>query len=163
MTATCVSSKICWEFMRREVTYTGTQPPRHRPAQLAIQSFNFDILILRALIWPAGEPWFVTSLELVEFINDDRKTRTPYVELQHADLLRKVPPVLGEIGAENLAIIYREVQNKEPPQLHHPQARSLPHGNVLQLQPASQDTRWGRGDQCERGQPRTEGGARQAP
>lgn len=55
----------------------------------------------------------MTSLELVQFINSQRDIGSP--ELAHSDFLKKVPLVLGEIGAGNLSSTYRDVQNKERP------------------------------------------------
>ena len=57
----------------------------------------------------------MTSLELVEFINNDRKVRAPYVELQHSDFLKKVPLVLGEKDAGNFSSIYFDSMNREKP------------------------------------------------
>ena len=62
----------------------------------------------------------MTSLELVEFINADRKQRAKaageefpskgFAELAHADFLKKVPDVLGG-GAGNFSDTYRHPQN----------------------------------------------------
>lgn len=55
----------------------------------------------------------MTSLELVQFINNQRDEGAP--ELAHSDFLKKVPLVLGENGAGNFSFTYRDVQNKERP------------------------------------------------
>lgn len=60
-----------------------------------------------------GNEITMTSLELVQFINNQREVGAP--ELAHSDFLKKVPLVLGEIGAGNFSSTYRDVQNKERP------------------------------------------------
>lgn len=59
-----------------------------------------------ALVPNGGQPVTMTSLELVDFINADRQERAKaagadfpskgFAKLEHADLLKKVPEVLGE-------------------------------------------------------------------
>ena len=55
----------------------------------------------------------MTSLELVNFINTQRSDSD--ATLAHSDFLKKVPQVLGEVGAGNFSSTYRDVQNKERP------------------------------------------------
>ena len=54
----------------------------------------------------------MTSLELVDFINQQRKEGEAV--LRHADFLTKVPLVLGG-GERNFSSTYRDSQNKERP------------------------------------------------
>ena len=62
---------------------------------------------------PSNASVTMTSLDLVEFINSQRGEDAPI--LAHSDFLKKVPQVLGEIGAGNFSFTYRDVQNKERP------------------------------------------------
>lgn len=54
----------------------------------------------------------MTSLELVQFINNQRDVGA--AELMHSDFLKKVPQVLG-IGAGNFSSAYLDSQNKSRP------------------------------------------------
>lgn len=66
----------------------------------------------------------MTSLELVDLINDHRKAQAEaagqpfpskgFAKLEHADFLKKVPDVLG-LGAGKFSGTYLDVQNKERP------------------------------------------------
>jgi hypothetical protein len=58
-------------------------------------------------------PVTMTSLELVEFINEIRKPGE--AELRHFQLLAKVPQVLGEVGATKFCASYVSAQNKTLP------------------------------------------------
>ena len=51
----------------------------------------------------------MTSLELVQFINNQRAAGEP--ELRHDDFMRKCPKVLGEEGVRKFADTYRNEQN----------------------------------------------------
>ena len=63
-----------------------------------------------------GEPT-MTSLELVDFINEDRKRHSDeagapfpskeFAKLEHSDFLKKVPLVLGEKVAGNFSCYYK--------------------------------------------------------
>lgn len=55
----------------------------------------------------------MTSLELVEYINSQRKEGES--ELRHDHFMAKVPQVLGENGAPNFRASYKSSQNKELP------------------------------------------------
>lgn len=66
----------------------------------------------------------MTSLELVDLINDHRRTQAEaagqpfpskgFAKLEHSDFLKKVPDVLG-LGAGKFSGTYLDVQNKERP------------------------------------------------
>lgn len=60
----------------------------------------------------------MTSLELVEFINSDRKDGDS--ELRHDDFLRKVPKVLGEAIARNFTGYYKALNGKQNPMYRFP-------------------------------------------
>lgn len=64
---------------------------------------------MNALMQTGGEPITMTSLELVQFINNQREVGD--AELRHDDFMRKVPKVLGEGGARNFADTYQHAQN----------------------------------------------------
>ncbi len=57
-----------------------------------------------------GNPVTMTSLELVDFINSQRKEGE--AELQHKHFLEKVPLVLGE-GCAEFSATYQHPQNKQ--------------------------------------------------
>lgn len=56
----------------------------------------------------------MSSMEMVDFINGDRMEQAtekkPFVKLEHSDLMKKVPRVLGE-GVGNFSGTYRHAQN----------------------------------------------------
>lgn len=60
-----------------------------------------------------GSAVTMTSLEMVEFINSQRGDDGAV--LAHSDFLKKVPLVLGEVGAGSFSFTYRDTQNKERP------------------------------------------------
>lgn len=62
----------------------------------------------------------MTSLQLVKFINEDRRlvaeeTGGKYVELEHSDFLKKVPKVLGENRCGKFFLHRKDSQNKDRP------------------------------------------------
>lgn len=65
-----------------------------------------------------GAPVTMTSVELVDFINEERKAAGGKT-LQHSDFLKKVPLVLKE-GAGNFSCTYSDSQGKERPAYRFP-------------------------------------------
>lgn len=55
----------------------------------------------------------MTSLEIVEFINNHRQANGNNTVLAHSDFMRKVPEVLGEEGSRNFSDTYTHPQNKQ--------------------------------------------------
>ena len=78
----------------------------------------------------------------MQFINNQRAEGEAVLE--HYNFLAKVPQVLGSC-AGNFSSTYpcawAERRNPQFPVFHLPQARSLPHGDELQLRLASQGVR----------------------
>ena len=67
---------------------------------------------MNALLNPAAAPVTMTSLELVQFINNQRDVGA--AELAHSDFLKKVPMVLGEV-AGNFSSYYTASNGKQNP------------------------------------------------
>jgi phage antirepressor YoqD-like protein len=65
-----------------------------------------------AIITANTEPT-MTSLEIVEFINNHRQANGNNTVLAHSDFMRKVPEVLGEEGSRNFSDTYTHPQNKQ--------------------------------------------------
>lgn len=65
----------------------------------------------------------MSSLEMVDFVNADRKERAteekPFVELRHADFLTKVPKVLGD-DERKFSGVYRGGNGQERPCYYFP-------------------------------------------
>lgn len=68
---------------------------------------------MNAIVQSSGPAITMTSLELVQFINNQREAGES--ELRHDHFMAKVPQVLGETGAPKFRDTYRDVQNKERP------------------------------------------------
>ncbi|CDH26390.1 hypothetical protein [Xenorhabdus bovienii] len=72
---------------------------------------------------PVTEAPTMTSLEMVDYINADRKAKAEaegltfpckkYKKLRHSDFTKKVPKVLGEGCAKNFSYPIRNQQNGE--------------------------------------------------
>jgi hypothetical protein len=66
----------------------------------------------------------MSSLEMVEFINADRKERAaaekPYVELRHDSLVAKVPKVLGKEDAQKFSGVYLGKNGQDRPCYYFP-------------------------------------------
>lgn len=72
---------------------------------------------------PVNSTPMMTSLEMVDYINDDRKSKAEaeglpfpckkYRKLRHADFMKKVPRVLGEGYAKNFSHPQKNEQNGE--------------------------------------------------
>lgn len=78
---------------------------------LSLQTQNatpFNTAIITANIVPT-----MTSLEIVEFINNHRQANGNNTVLAHSDFMRKVPEVLGEEGSRNFSDTYTHPQNKQ--------------------------------------------------
>ena len=57
----------------------------------------------------------MTSIEMVKYLNDERKFNPDaYAHIEHSDFLKRVPKVLGE-GAGNFSSSYKSAQNKTLP------------------------------------------------
>lgn len=78
---------------------------------LSLQTQNatpFNTAIITANTVPT-----MTSLEIVEFINNHRQANGNNTVLAHSDFMRKVPEVLGEEGSRNFSDTYTHPQNKQ--------------------------------------------------
>lgn len=78
---------------------------------LSLQTQNatpFNTAIITANTLPT-----MTSLEIVEFINNHRQANGNNTVLAHSDFMRKVPEVLGEEGSRNFSDTYTHPQNKQ--------------------------------------------------
>lgn len=71
-------------------------------------STSFNTAIITANTVPT-----MTSLEIVEFINNHRQANGNNTVLAHSDFMRKVPEVLGEEGSRNFSDTYTHPQNKQ--------------------------------------------------
>lgn len=69
-----------------------------------------------------GKPVTMTSLELVDFINSQRKEGE--AELRHDNFLAKVPQVLGEGDALNFKGNYKDSMNRQKPMYTFPKRES---------------------------------------
>lgn len=78
---------------------------------LSLQTQNstpFNTAIITANTVPT-----MTSLKIVEFINNHRQANGNNTVLAHSDFMRKVPEVLGEEGSRNFSDTYTHPQNKQ--------------------------------------------------
>lgn len=72
----------------------------------------------------------MTSLQLVEYINEDRKlvseqTGTKYIELLHKNFMSKVPEVLGENQSAKFLAHYIDSRNREQSCYNFPERESI--------------------------------------
>ena len=80
---------------------------------LSLQTQNatpFNTAIITANTVPT-----MTSLEIVEFINNHRQANGNETVLAHSDFLKKVPEVLGHLVAGNFSSIYKDSLNRDKP------------------------------------------------